>query len=310
VWGEIHRGHELLATPADLEVAQLAERQHGVVSTAQLLASGVARGAIDARVRRGWLHRVHRGVFAVGHRRLTARGRMWAAVLACGGAEAAALSHGTAAAAWDLGPLPPRRLDVTTMGEGRPTRDLHVHRSRTLQPLNDVVRQHDGLPVTTVARTLVDLAQVLTPHQLGRACNRAEVLRKLDRVEIDRCLVNGRRSRPLRQALATLARADPQITRSELEERFLALVADSGLPCPQVNARVEGFEVDFLWPDRRLVVETDGAAAHLTPTAFEADRRRDAALQVAGFRIVRFTWRQVTAEAGAIGATLRALMPS
>jgi len=184
---------------------------------------------------------------------------------------------------------------------------LHVHRSRTLQPLNDVVHQHDGLPVTTVARTLVDLADVLSPHQLERACTRAEVLRKLDRVEIERCLVNGRRSRPLRQALATLAQADPQITRSELEERFLALVADAGLPRPRVNVRVEGFEVDFLWPDRRLVVETDGVATHLTPAAFEADRRRDAALQVAGFRIVRFTWRQVTEEPGDIRATLRAL---
>jgi hypothetical protein len=232
---------------------------------------------------------------------------MWAAVLACGGPAAVALSHGTAAAAWDLSPLPARRLDVTTMGQGRPTRDLHVHRSRTLQPLNDFVHQHDGLPVTTVARTLVDLAQVLTPHQLERACHRAEVLRTLDRVEIERCLVNGRRSRPLREALATLAHADPQITRSELEERFLELVAEADLPPPLTNAQVAGYEVDFLWPEQRLIVETDGAATHLTPTAFEEDRRRDAAFQVAGLRIVRVTWRQVTEEAGAIRATLRAL---
>lgn len=182
-----------------------------------------------------------------------------------------------------------------------------MHRSRTLQPLNDVVHQHDGLPVTIVARTLVDLAQVLTPHQLQRTCTRAEVLRKLDRTEIERCLVNGRRSRPLRRALDTLAQAEPQITRSELEERFLALVADAGLPRPLVNVHVAGFEVDFLWPRRRLIVETDGAAAHLTPKAFEEDRRRDAALQVVGFRVARFTWRQVACDARHVAMTLRKL---
>jgi hypothetical protein len=229
-------------------------------------------------------------------------------VLACGGADMAVLSHRTAAAAWDLTPTPAGPLDVTTMRRSVSRPKLRVHKGDTLDPLDDVVRQPDGLPVTTVARTLLDLAQVLTPHQLERACHRAEVLRALDRVEIERCLVNGRRSRPLREALASLAHADPQITRSELEERFLAIVAGAGLPRPLVNAQVAGYEVDFLWPERRLVVETDGISAHLTTTAFEEDRRRDAALQIADYRVARFTWRQVVHDANHVSTTLRTLV--
>jgi very-short-patch-repair endonuclease len=290
-------------------VAALAHRQHGVVSMTQLRAAGLRSGAIEWRVHRRRLHRIHRGVYAVGHPRLTPRGRLWAAVLACGGVDAAALSHRTAAAIWDLGP-PPGRPEVTTLREHAPTPQLHVHRSKTLQPLTDVVRQPDGLPVTTVARTLADLAQVLTPHQLERACHRAEVLRKLDAPAIEQLLARlpGRRSRSLRQALASLAAADPDITRSKLEERFLALVAEAGLPRPRVNAIVADHEVDFLWPAPRLIAETDGAAAHLTPTAFDEDRRRDAELQIAGFRVVRFTWRHVTRHPDSVVETLSALL--
>ena len=161
-----------------------------------------------------------------------------------------------------------------------------------------------------MARTLVDLAGVLTAQQLERSCHRAEVLRRLDAAD-GGAPARPRRSRgarDLRAALATLAPAAPDITRSELEERFLALVADAGLPRPEVNAAVAGHEVDFLWRDHRLVVETDGAATHLTPTAFEEDRRRDAALQVAGFRVVRFTWRQITDDGRRVVQVVRALL--
>jgi very-short-patch-repair endonuclease/predicted transcriptional regulator of viral defense system len=289
-------------------VAALAHRQHGVVSMPQLRALGLERGAIEWRLGGGRLHRVHRGVYAVGHRRLAVRGRMWAAVLACGGVHAAALSHRTAAAVWDLNPLPAGRLDVTSLRRSTSTGTLRVHRGDTLNPLNDVVRQPDGLPVTTVARTLADLAQVLTPHQLERACHRAEVLRQLDAAAIEEMLkrLPGRPSRSLRRALASLAAADPDTTRSELEERFLALVADAELPRPRVNATVAGHEVDFLWRASRVIAETDGAAAHLTPTAFDEDRSRDAELQIAGFRVVRFTWRQVTRYPDGVAETLEA----
>ena len=280
-----------------------------MVSSAQLRAAGLRSGAIEWRVHRRRLHRVHRGVYAVGHSRLTPRGRLWAAVLACGGADAATLSHRTAAAVWDL-IAPQGRPEVTTLRQHASTPRLHVHRSKTLDPLNDVVRQPDGLPVTTVARTLADLAQVLTAHQLERACHRAEVTRALDATAVENQLdrLPGRRSRTLRQALASLAIADPDITRSELEERFLALVGEAGLPRPRVNATVADYEVDFLWPEQRLVVETDGAAAHLTLTAFDEDRKRDAALQVAGFRVVRFTWRQITRDPRSVAQTLSALL--
>lgn len=230
-------------------------------------------------------------------------------MLAYGGADAAVLSHRTAAAAWDLTPTPAGPLDVTTIRRSVPRPKLRVHKGDTLDPLDDVVRQHDGLPVTTVARTLVDLADAVTPHRLERICHRAVVLRVLDAGELYRRLSRGRwrGARSLRAAVESLAYADPQLTRSELEERFLALVADAGLPAPLTNAQVAGYEVDFLWPERRLVVETDGIAAHLTPTAFEDDRRRDAALQIAGYRVARFTWRQVAHDARRVSMTLRAL---
>ena len=220
------------------------------MSTGQLHAAGLGRGAINLRVRRQRLLRVHRGVYAVGHRRLTFRGRLWAAVLACGGVEAAVLSHRTAAAVWGLSPRPSGKLELTTVQRSASTAALRVHRSRTLDPLDDVVRQPDGLPVTTVARTLMDLAEVLS-H---------------------------------------------------------SLVARFDLPRPRVNAIVAGYEVDFLWPATRLIAETDGAAAHLTAAAFERDRQRDAALQVAGFRVVRFTWRQVSRDPQEVAATLSALL--
>ena len=231
-------------------------------------------------------------------------------MLACGGIDAAALSHRTAAAVWDLSPLPAGRLDVTSLRRSTSTRALRVHRGDTLDPLNDVVRQPDGLPVTTVARTLADLAQVLTPHQLERACHRAEVTRALDAAAVENQLerLQGRHTRSLRRAIASMAAADPDITRSELEERFLALVAQAGLPRPLVNATIAGHEVDFLWSRARLIAETDGAAAHVTATAFEEDRRRDAALLLAGFQVLRFTWRQITEDPGHVTDTLSALL--
>ena len=162
-----------------------------------------------------------------------------------------------------------------------------------------------------MARTLEDLAALPTPHQLERACHRAETARLLDTSAIEAVLARAGRPRgvrALRAALSTLASAEPAVTRRELEERFLALVARESLPRPMVNARVAGHEVDFLWPVHRLIAETDGAATHLTPTAFEVDRRRDSELLLAGFRVVRFTWRQVVHEPDTVSRTLRALL--
>jgi len=307
VCAERHHSDELLHRPGDLAIAAVATRQDGAVSTEQLTAAGLGRGAIHLRVRRGRLHSVHRGVYAVGHPRLTPRGHMWAAVLACGGPDAAVLSHRTAAAVWDLLPSP-AKFDVTTLRAAHSTPKLRVHRSTTLIPAD--ITHHNGLPVTTVARTLIDLATTLTPHRLERVVHRAEHLRLLDTHSLDAqfARASGRRTKALRQALETLENHDPDITRSTLEERFLALIADAGLPRPQTNVMVGGHEVDFFWPEHRLIVETDGAATHLTATAFENDRKRDAELTILGYRVVRFTRRQVLKQPRATLATLVLLL--
>jgi very-short-patch-repair endonuclease len=232
---------------------------------------------------------------------------MWAAVLACGGPDAAALSHRSAAAVWDLLPSP-AKFDVTTLRAAHSTPKLRVHRSTTLIPAD--ITRHNGLPVTTVARTLIDLATTLTPHRLERVVHRAEHLRLLDTHSLNAqfARATGRRTKALHRALRTLETHDPDITRSKLEDRFLALIAKAGLPRPEVNATVGGLEVDFFWPDHRLIIETDGAGTHLTADAFEDDRRKDAKLTILGYRVVRFTWRQVTEHPRATIATLALLL--
>ena len=288
----------------DLVVARLARRQHGVVSRIQLLVLGLGRGAIDRRIKSGQLHAVHRGVYAVGHTRLGSRGRLWAAVLACGGVEAAVLSHRSAAALLDLMPEPSGPVDITTLRASRSTRLIRVHQSRVLTPAE--ITTLDGLAVTTPSRTLIDLQDQLTPHRLKRLVHRAEHLRLLDAGTLTPS--PGRRSRGLQTAAQSLVAAGPQITRTELEERFLALVDHAGLPQPQVNTLLHGCEVDFLWTAHHLIAETDGAATHLTATAFETDRARDAHLLLHGYRVVRFTWRQVLEEPRSVATTLQGLL--
>jgi very-short-patch-repair endonuclease len=308
VCAELHDSGELLHTPADLAVARVAARQGGVVSAAQLHAAGLGRGAIHARVRAGRLVRLHRGVYAVGHAQLTVLGWRWAAVLACGGPDQAVLSHRTAAAVWDLLPSP-AKFDVTTLAAAHSTATIRVHRSTTFTR-GDVVRR-DRLPITTVARTLVDLTATLTPHQTERVVHRAEHLRQLDMHSLDAQLARaqGRATKALVSAIERLQVRDPEITRTELEERFLRLVVNAQLPRPEVNVIVGPYEVDFLWREQRLIVETDGGATHATPTAFEEDRRRDAVLSMLGFRTLRFIYNQVFHEPGfvlsAVAATLR-----
>jgi very-short-patch-repair endonuclease len=302
VWRETPDNRELVATPADLRVGKLAARQGGVVSVAQLHAAGLGRTAIHTRVRGGRLVRLHRGVYAVGHSQLTALGWRWAAVLACGGPGLAALSHRSAAAVWDLLPSP-AQFDVSTLASARSTAKIRVHRGLQPQDITTI----DRLPLTTVARTLVDLTATLTPHQIERLVHRAEHLRLLDMHSLNAQLARaqGRPTSALRAALRTLETGDPDITRTLLEERFLQLVVDAQLPRPEVNAMVGEHEVDFLWRAERLIVETDGAATHLTPTAFEDDRRRDAHLSLLGFRTLRFTWRQVIYEPAFVADVLR-----
>jgi very-short-patch-repair endonuclease len=288
---------------AESRIAGLADRQHGVVTRRQLLAMGVGRGSIDWRVGTR-LHPVHRGVYAVGHSALTREGRWLAAVLACG--PHAVLSHRSAAALWGIRPSAAAAVEVavaTSVGR-RHRRGIAVHRTRAL-PQSELT-ELAGIPLTTLARTLLDLAVVLDRRGLEKAIDDAERLGLFDLTSIHAAF----RSHPGRHALArALERgAEPIVTRSELEEHFLTLCERQDIPRPKVNARVGRFEVDFLWPNRRLIVETDGRASHETRAAFERDRARDAELTANGYRVVRFTYRQVERNAGRVAALLTRLI--
>jgi very-short-patch-repair endonuclease len=261
-------------TPAldvDRSVARLAARQDGVVARAQLLTMGVGPGQIDHRVARGRLWVVHRGVYAVGHDALPRRGILRAALLAAG--PGAVLSHGTAAELWRLVPPKSPDVEVTTSGRvPRSRRGLIVHRARDLDH-----RQRDGLPVTTPLRTLRDLASTLPQSELQHAYTEALVQRLIRPQDVP-------------------ARLDAAPTRSELERALLDALGAARLPRPHVNHAIGPYVVDFAWPEHRLVVETDGYAAHGHRAAFERDRARDAALQVQDYAVLRFTWRQVIRE--------------
>jgi very-short-patch-repair endonuclease len=278
--------------PKDRLIGDLAGRQYGVVSRSQLLSMGIGTGAITTRVRKHYLHRLHRGVYAVGHMALVPLAREMAAVLACG--RGAAISHRSAAVVWHLlASTEDAEIDVTVPARGRGSRSgLRIHRSRQLSPQD--IRHLRGLPVTAPWRTLVDLADTGSDRELERATHEA-LTRRL--VNARRLLADLNRYRGRRGIgrLRKLLEDDesPTITRSEAEERFLALVRVAGLPAPEVNVPLRGHEVDFLWRDQGLVVEVDGFQFHSTRAAFERDRQRDAELQAAGLRVLRLTWRQV-----------------
>jgi predicted transcriptional regulator of viral defense system len=305
VWREDSDNPKVLATRGDRGVVEVAARQERVISTQQLAALGLTGSAVHLRVRRGQLHPMHRGVYVVGPPTLTFRGRLWAAVLACGGPPETGASHWPAAAAWDLMSSVRKEIDVTTRGGSRSRAGIRVHRSASAE----FVLQDDGLPVTTPSQTIVDLAPLLSPVRLEQLCHRAEHRRLLDATALQRALAR----RPpgaaaLRAALDKLAVTGPQIARNEFEVRFLEIVALHGLPEPEVNARIGPYSPDFLWRDAHVIVEMDGAETHLTRAAFESDRRRDVALQLAGYRVLRFTWRQLTGEPGYVARAVRALV--
>jgi very-short-patch-repair endonuclease len=289
----------------DGAVAELARRQHGVVSRQQLMRLGLGRRAIGHRIERGRLHQLHRGIYAVGHPKPSREGRWLAAVLA-GGPEAV-LSRHSAAALWGIRPTSRTRIDVSRPSGGRSTAKIRFHRSSVLPDERTV---KDGIPVTTVARTLFDLAGEIPPRGVERAINEAEVLNLWDEVALDQLLARYPRrpgARTVRRSLAGRA-AGATRTRTELEERFLSLLAHEGLPRPEVNVIVNGHEVDFLWRERRLAVEVDGRATHATAAAFESDRERDRVLQVAGWRVIRITWRQLERTSHEVATDLRRLL--
>jgi very-short-patch-repair endonuclease len=290
-------------------IADLAERQHGVVARAQLVNIGLGRRAIGHRLECGRLHSVYRGVYAVGHGVLSGDGRSMAAILVAG--EGAALSHRSAAALWGIRPTARRRDEVTVARSRRSSSGVQFHCGRLASNEVTIVR---GIPVTTVPRTLLDLAAVVPRRQVERAWNEAEVRRLVDPLSLDELVARypGRRGAATIRAIRAAGRVGATVTRSELEERFLALLDDEGLPRPKVNEHLHvagaWIEADCVWPGRRVIVELDGHASHATRAAFERDRARDRVLSAAGWRVVRITWLQLHDERQAIRADLRALL--
>jgi REase_MTES_1575/Transcriptional regulator, AbiEi antitoxin len=288
-------------TGTDELIAGLAERQHGVVTRAQLLELGIGRRAIGHRIQRCRLHVIHRGVYAVGRPSLTCEGRWMAAALAVGGA----ISHRAAACAWDVWSSP--LLEVTA---SRPRRrpGIRVYCSQ-LPP--DEVTVLNGIPITTVARTFLDLATVLPVRHVERALHEAEVRRLQGRLQLPSLLQRypRRSGTPLVRAILD---GGEGITRSTLESSFADFVSAWGLLPPARNARIPAgncwFECDCVWRDQRLIVELDGRAFHGTARAFERDRARDRRLSAAGWRVIRVTWRQLRDEPEAVATDVRAAL--
>lgn len=280
----------------DLELSALAQAQHGVVARRQLLAAGMGTEAIALRLRHGRLHRLHAGVYAVGHSTLTPEGRWMAGLLAAG--PQAVLSHVSAAGLWGLLQDGGELIDVTAPRSARSRGLLRRHVSALP---GDEVTEHRGLPVTTPSRTLLDIALIVSRAALERAIREVEFLRLPIGPPFDVMLRRHAGRRGIVRFRECLQRAGwgEGFTRSRLEDRFLLLANRAGLPPPATNAsiRVGGktLEIDCVWRDVRLAVELDGHAAHGTRAAFEADRERDRTLQAAGWRVIRVTWRQLEA---------------
>jgi Transcriptional regulator, AbiEi antitoxin/Protein of unknown function (DUF559) len=276
--------------PPWLQASGLARRQFGVLSGEQLREVGLGRGAVQNAVRVGRLHRVHHGVYALGHALLRPEGHRLAAVLACG--PGAVLSHRSAAAHWELLATAQERIDVTATRARHAVPGIRLHTSRSLDA-QDTTR-HEAIPITTVPRTLLDLAATARNDQLENALAQAMYLQLYDQRAIDDVIAraNGHRGTSV---LKQATRKDPQITKSMWEVRMLGLVRAAGLPEPITNRSLHApdhgeCKPDFYWPAYGLIVETDGWEAHRTLAAFRSDRAKDAALTAAGYKVLRFTW--------------------
>lgn len=288
-------------------IQELAARQHGVISLSQLKSLGLGPSGVRRRVAGGKLQRLHRGVYAIGLARRSVEATYMAAVLACG--PKAVLFHRSAADHLGLRPCSRTAVDVTAPGRaGKERKGIDVHRATGLDE-RDVTTVR-GIPCTTVARTLLDLATTIDKTALERAVEQAEKLRIFDLaavVDVTTRAGNHRGATALGEVIATYT-PEPAFTRSELEKRFLALCRTAGVPMPRTNNVTKADEIDFTWPDRRLMVEADSLRHHGTRAAFERDRRRDQQLTAAGWRVVRFTWRQVDETPTDVAATLRLLL--
>lgn len=299
-WRLIREMDGKVAKPGIL-VARIAERQYGVVSIGQLRRCGVSNDAVRARVALGQIHRVHRGVYALGHLALSPEGRWMAAVLTLGGGPrgggsalahwGAAVSHRSALSLWGLLPASRVPSDVIVKGNGGRARraGIRVHRSLSLVPGD--VTLHRGIPVTTPERTIADLREAISARRSSAIAGRE--LRKAIRQANVLGLPIGHRDARVR-------------TRSDLEQDFLMLCHRHRLPLPEVNVRIGPYLVDFLWRDRRLVVETDSYLYHRGEVAFQEDRARELGLMRRGFEVLRLSELQLDGEPAHVAEVLAA----
>jgi hypothetical protein len=302
-----------LDDPLDRRISDVAVRQHAVVAVRQIVALGLSARAIRGRVMTGRLHRVYPGVVAVAAPRLlTRRGWVMAATLACRPGTVAC--NRAASALFELRLAQRAWIDVTTPGAGGHRRaGIRVHSGTTLTQADVTVV--DSIPCTSLARTLLDVAEDATPREVERALDRAEQQRLLDMRAIDDVLqrANGRRGAKLLRAVLAEHTVGSTLTRNDLEEAFLRIARAVKLPPDASNVWIPfpdggGAEADFLYRDQHLIVETDGRDPHTSRKAFTADRRRDQRLMLLGWRVVRFTWQQITTQPAEVAATLRGLL--
>jgi Transcriptional regulator, AbiEi antitoxin/Protein of unknown function (DUF559) len=302
-------GTEFDPRPVDAAIALLAERQHGVIALWQLRELGLSDRAVRSRVAAGKLHRIYRGVYAVGHRVLSMNGRRMAAVLAPG--QGAFASYRMAGALHAIVNSSALEVTVPTRG-GRAIKGILIHRTRCLEP--EDVTAIDNIPCTSLARTLLDYAEIASARQLERACEQAEIRRTYDQRAIDAAIDRNPGRRGAKRLLAVIADFRPGTTptKNDLEEAMLAICDRIDAPRPLVNAWIPfpeggGASPDFLWPqlEPKRIVEVDGYETHATRHAFESDRARDRRLKLLGYEVIHFTWRDVMLRPEGVGRELR-----
>ena len=286
-------------------LAALAELQYGVVTYRQMRGLGLSNGHIHRASKASRLRRVHRGVYAVGHKRLSRHGHSLAAVLACG--EGAVLSHRSAAWLWGFLPRFPSEAEVTVPSRGHRRCGIRVYRTAGM-PDRDVATL-EGIPVTSAARTLFDLAGAVSARDRSRAVDQAKRTGRLDLAELD--AITARRSRTiearlLRQALALYRK--PVYDRARSELLFLDALEKEGLPLPKINRWVEKWEIDAYWEAERFAVEVDGWETHGSREAFENDRLRQEEMKLAGIDCIRISARRIETEPEQVAQNLRVFL--
>jgi very-short-patch-repair endonuclease/predicted transcriptional regulator of viral defense system len=286
-------------------IARIAADQFGLITRVQLHGIGLGDGALEYRLSIGRLHRIHPGVYAVGHRLVAQRGLWLAAVLVSG--ERAVLSHEAAADLWGLRASRGREIDVTVPVNRRGVEGVRVHRTKLDQT---EITKRGPIPVTTPTRTLLDLASQVDERSLERALREAIYLRLTNTASLTRCLSTHKRrsgSKALRHANEGV-RIAPGRLRNDFEHDCLTFLRKHKLPLPEFNEEIEGFEVDCVWRAHRLVVELDGGAAHDTPHGFENDRVRDEQLVAAGWSVIRVTPSRLRDQGPTLASHLRGLL--